>query len=150
MTVFKLTLGDPSGDGHKVTDTVLFETDVSLDKIREAYAASCRLTKIQFHSGSNLTGEKYDWQTIDEFSVCTEYEVHGLTKTCIKILAQFGITKIEDADYLGAEDFAKLLIAFIKLSAPDVHLELVTDEMPEFNAQGSSLGNVNFGYGLFE
>lgn len=145
-----LVLGDPSGDGHMQSNTILLESTHPVEQIRKAYKDSCKLTGISFNDGDDFTGTTRDWEEADKYHIVTEYEDNKVSDTCVEILKSFGIIIPEGGTahmdfYNDGNWFTKLWISFVKLSLPELEMDFV--EYPDINDNEEL--NVQFGYGLY-
>lgn len=148
-----LVLGDWSDDGHGKTDKILVESNMSVKDIKQAYKNSCKLTKIKF-----------------EDEVAADFEEPYFSKKAMKIfITRFGLTrdivkkwnKIEKIDVsqnefndfnsptLDIESFINAWIWFVRLSNPDIQINVIDDEIPCINGYWDKVLNANFGYGLY-
>jgi len=154
----KLTIGDWSQDGHNQYDEFVYESNKSVQEIRQAYKDSCKLTGIQFNHNKDYTeviGNKYG----TERHICTEYEDNSVSDLAKEILKKHGIKLWRDGeeDYYieSIEEFIDILIQFIKLSLPDLVLEEASFKKSELkniqpiNGWWNDELNHQFGYGLF-
>lgn len=162
-----LSLGDPSNDGHGQHDNILLESDVQVERVQQAYIDSCKLTGVSFNNNNDFTGVKRDWKDKEKYLICVEYEEPFVPKAAFNVLVKFGLNEKLIKKFAGYEDyeinldddenivireqdiFIKLWIWFVKLSAPDISLEFVKDEIPYINGGQGKLAGVQFGYGLY-
>ena len=159
----KLTIGDLSQDGHNQYDEFVYEVNKSVEEIRQAYKDSCKLVGIQFNRNEKYTGIKYDWKQSRNYECCTEYEDSRMRSNIVQKLKavgfdanKFSLEEVEDEDlYFDVEGFAEMIMAFIKLSIPDLTYEEAAFKKSELNAMPAINGwwnpelNVQFGYGLY-
>lgn len=135
---FELIIGDWSGDGHSMSETILFEVNKTEQEINEAYKNSCRLVGIQFNSRPNYTNlTPKDYRDNDIYVMC-DYEDNTLSENAYNKLSKF--IDIDDNDGFNSESLALLIMKFISLSLTDFQYKIVRTNYP--NMKG-------FGYGLF-
>jgi hypothetical protein len=158
----KLVVGDWSGDGHGKSEDVFFETNKTILEIQEAYKASCKLTGVEFNGNEDYTGLNRDWKIRKNYQIAVDYEEHEIPREAEELLLQHGIDVWEGFDndsydkvnelapIDGVEHFAELWVKFVKLSLPDLEMEMVKDEVPSINGWWDKNLNVQFGYGLFD
>lgn len=155
----RLTIGDWSGDGHSISEDFIYESNKSVEEIRQAYKNACKLTGLSFNHNDDYTGLNLGYGT--DRQIATEYEESTISKLALKILKKHGIElKSEDGseEYFidGSEDFVDILIKFIKLSLPDLKLKEASykkselKDIPAINGWWNKELNCQFGYGLFE
>ena len=154
MNKVKLTIGDWSGDGHSQYEEFVFESNKTVEKIRQAYKDSCKLTGLSFNHNEDYTGLNLGYGT--DRQIATEYEQYELSALAKKILTKFNIDYSEYEEDSFSETFVKLLIDFIKLSLLDLELkeasfkESELKTIPPINGWWNDELNCQFGYGLFE
>lgn len=159
----KITIGDWSKDGHEQYEEFVFESNKTVEQVRQAYKDSCKLTGLQFNHGENYTGLKEHDSYRTKLKICTEYQDSEISVEALQILNKHNISVFEhifedeDTEYfLDADVFLKLLLDFIKLSLPDLILEEASfkkselRDMPAVNGWWNGELNVQFGYGLFD
>lgn len=140
---FCFELGDPSADGHGISEKIFVESNVELDILEKAYEDSCKKTGINFKD------------------ICSDYEDNTLPYEVQRKFIELGcpmkeifewddeeaeeiLESEEDDIYLDEEPFVKLLMWFIGLSIPDglgFKWKIVEDTVPRFSK--------SFGYGLY-
>lgn len=131
MNIFQIHIGDYGRDGHNQFDVVTFSSNKSFVDVEKAYEKAETLVD------SDL------WPS----NLCSEYEERKFPVELIPQLVQtypflkeWNIETDEDPDYyIGSDDFAQLVVEFIKLGDPE--LEITELKIPRLNDQ--------FGYGLF-
>lgn len=149
--LYKLVLGDWSGDGHEQSIDVLFECNYDVHKIRQAYKDSCKKSCITFNHNENYTG--LNFKKDDNRMVWTEcYEISSTAFNILNRLNCFdGIDYKEcNHEYVidSLCDCAKLIMNFIALSMPDdFTYEKVRIE--PINGYWNDELNEQFDYGLF-
>lgn len=156
------TIGDWSDDGHGKTSEFVFRTNVTIEEVRQAYLASCSLTKISF--GPKKPGDGI------EHTICSEYEDGYISFNALKVLISHGLSCLSEEDYqndipfpdecfftdsydkngqyVDVDSFSKLLMWFIKLSLPELEYE-VSKTIPSVNGYWDKDLNQMWGYGLF-
>jgi len=122
---FKITLGDWSNDGHGKKDNFIYQSDSSIEEIREAYK-----------KGAEITG-------IDLSEICSEYEDTSVPEKCLEYFPF-----IEDIKYVSPEEFLQMIINTIYLGNPNIKIEMMKIE--NFNGYWTPDFNISFGYGLYE
>ena len=144
-----IAIGDWSQDGHNQSENFTYEVNKPVGEMQQAYKDSCKKTEIQFNHNEKYGGK---------IKVCTEYEENKIPSDAIKILNDAGINMKQYCDKNGyfnnPEDFAELILEFIKLSLPDLAYKQVgymkREKVPFLNGYWNKSLNVQFGYGLFE
>jgi len=151
----KLTIGDWSGDGHSVSEILVYESNKSVEEIRQAYKNSCKLTGLSFNHNEDYTGLNLGYGT--DRQIATEYEDSNLSELAVNIFEKYKIKSyIPFQEEPDANTFTNLLIDFIKLSLPDLILEEASykkselKDIPAINGWWNDSLNCQFGYGLFE
>ena len=156
MGKVKLTIGDWSKDGHGLSEFFVYEVNKSVSEIRQGYKDSCKKLGLQFNENKNYSGlaEHFDYGT--NLHICTEYERDLLSVEAKDILFNNGIDINEYFDEcVELEGFAELIMAFIKISVPDLIWEEGSFKRSELktiepiNGWWNDELNVTFGYGLF-
>mgnify|MGYP003474037794 CR=1 FL=1 len=156
MFKFKIPIGDWSGDGHGKCEIFIVECNYPVERVRQAYKDSCKLTGLSFNHNEDYTGildSKYG----DARQIATEYEDNVISDVALEILLKHGIDLKtdwefdEDGAYIeGTEEFLHLLFKFIKLSLLDLNYNICEEELPYLNGYWNADLNVQFGYGLFD
>ena len=124
----KIELGDPSGDGHCISQTKLFKTNYDKSHLVQAY----RVSVAKFG--------------VDLRKVCSDYQKSEIEKDTYDKLLVGGFPINEyfavDDNYniIDADDFSIMVMEFIKVSLPDLTYEIISMDVP-------SIGS--FGYGLY-
>ena len=154
--IYKLELGDWSEDGHKISESFLFDCNYDIHKIRQAYKDSCKKLGVGFNCNEDYTGLGLGCRS--ERLIWTEYHESEISETAFEILNNSGCFKEvdfykEDGVYYIEErkDCAKLIMNFIALSMPkDFRYKLVKERKVEsINSWNHELRQ-HFGYGLFD
>lgn len=153
--IYKLELGDWSEDGHKISESFLFDCNYDIHKIRQAYKDSCKKLGVAFNYNEDYTGLGLGYRS--ERLIWTEYQESEMSETAFEILNNSGCFKEvdfykEDGVYYIEErkDCAKLIMNFIALSMPeDFTYKLTESEIEPINGDWNGELNVQFGYGLF-
>ena len=124
MYKISLTYGDPSADGHGISETDYYTTNYSLKKIVEAVAKTEATLGFTF-----------------DRDVCCEYEDCSLTVAQAQAFTDVGINvsdySEDDGEYVC--DFTGLYLAVAKVNLPDLEISFVED-----NSDNLDIG----GYGL--
>lgn len=144
---YKITLGDPDEDGHGKSKSYTIQSNLSVDKIREAYLAAVEKTSIHF---------------VEE--LCAKYADYFITEEMAHKLEEAGINlsfgHIWDTIYwqeekgrmfVDSDEYVDWLIQFIMLGNPNLHLKIVEDELEDVFScayKNQYLGTP--GYGLFD
>lgn len=124
----KIELGDPSGDGHCISENKLFKTNYNQSHLVQAYRVSVAKFGVDLHD------------------VCSNYQDSRIKKDLYDKLLSGGFPineyfSIEDDYYINdASNFGNMIMEFIKVSLPDLTYETISMEVP-------SIGS--FGYGLY-
>lgn len=157
--LYALTIGDWSCDGHSLYRQYAVQTNESLEAIWAAYFKSCQQSRVKFHDGDegDIKGANY-------VVVCTEYDDPELTREAEERFRAFGIDldneRYERSEWYGkngfesVENFANLIMDFIKLSLPTMEYEFVemnikdVAKLENFNGFWQTGFNLQFGYGL--
>ena len=144
MYTMQIILGDWSDDGHRKKETVIIESNKSVEELQKAYRKSYKLTKLSFDSDSGGFAEQ-------ELQICTMADENQLTPETIKILEKFKCPllqklKKEDYQFWDYDLFVELLMWFIGLSIKDMTWSIA--KVPVLNGYCGKL-NVEIGYGLF-
>lgn len=163
MNKMYLVLGDWSSDGHGKSEKVLVQSNKTVREIQDAYKASCRLTGVSFNDNDDFTGRERDWKEKKKYHLFTEYqsgfEASSEAKQALKdagydVDKHFSFGMDEDGDQEENNDvvFLHIWTEFVKLSLPDLILEVVpqTEKIPVINGYWDENLNVQFGYGLFD
>jgi hypothetical protein len=156
---FRVVMGDWSSDGHGKSDEFIFEGNYPVSKLRQTYKDSCRLTGVQFNHNQNYTGlndgGQYGWREMGNRQICTEYEDSCIGRFAYDTLKKFGLEVGQYGDVFDKDQFAKLILNFIKLSLPDFKWEETAfkrselKNIPPLNGYWNDELNVQFGYGLY-
>jgi hypothetical protein len=140
----KLTLGDYSADSHGRVVEILLDVNKSLEEIRQAYKDSCLNVGVQFGSGYNKEYRHVsnaDWHLHgDKLVIDDDIRVEAIQR-----LAAHGIDLMDyssdDQDIeIEDEDYAILVMDFIKLSLPDLEYEPIFTDIPSINEKHFKLG----------
>lgn len=142
MYEFKIEMGDPSNDGHGISEKYNIICNKSTEEIVEAYKKACAKTGLTFTENDSYHG-KYDYRHPEyrDRKVCVEYEDSQISKLAIKILNENGIKISEDCDYLDPDEFLSLFMDFITIILPDLKYEIIPDKQKRLP--------LSIGYGLF-
>lgn len=149
----KISIGDWSKDGHNQYEEFVFESNKTVQQIRQAYKDSCELTGLSFNDNENYTGLDLGYST--DRQIATNYGEYKLSNLAKEVLTKFNIDYSKYEDNGEPEIFLNLLVDFIKLSLPDLLLEEASfkkselKNIPPVNGWWNDELNVQFGYGLF-
>lgn len=157
-TIYKLVLGDWSGDGHDIARDFLVVCNCdSVKDIQNAYKTSCRKLGVQFNGDdNNYIGEELSHG--DPRIIWSIYGEDDMSAVAYSILDKAGCfygIHVEETDegrfYIeNLEECACLIMNFISLSMPDgFTYKVVRDNYPHINGYWNKNLNVDFGYGLF-
>lgn len=152
MNIYKLVLGDRSGDGHGSTITLTMAFSHSMEEMQEAYKKSCELTGLQFHKRPDFTGhEPNPWspEAENEYrlrKLFVEFGDRDVSAFAKDTLATHGLD-LSIFPNIGRDSFVPIFLAFIKLSLPELEWETI-EEIPTFEAVAGSMENL--AYGMFE
>jgi len=153
---FKIIIGDWSGDGHGKSDYFVFRSNYDVKDIQQAYKDSCKLTGVQFNDNeNNYTGK--DLYRQEDRMICVEYEEYHISEFAVDVLKKYNIDTKKFDEYVKVDDFADLIMDFIKLSLPNmIYREAYfkrseLKSIPAVNGWGATgdLKYVAFGYGLY-
>jgi len=150
MNTMYIDLGDPSNDGHGMTEKILVESNKTHKQILKAYKASCKKTGVSFNNNDDFTGIDRNWEVADNYRLCTDYEDHGMHKEFEEIILQHGCTLLDDIEkyqgeyYLDSKTFVELFMWFVSLSLKDFEWNLIEEEKIPCVNKGFQMG-----YGLF-
>ena len=143
MKKFKLIIGDWSNDGHGITSTVVFNSNLTIEELRELYFNQC---------------QKYG-RILEK--IVSEYEESFITKEQFDTLKNYGYDFYDGAEkeledegrfYIDEDVFIDIFIWFMKKDNPTLMLEITDDDVPTFHFYGydSKSRHIGFfGYGLF-
>ena len=92
--IYKLELGDWSEDGHKISESFLFDCNYDIHKIRQAYKDSCKKLGVGFNCNEDYTGLGLGCRS--ERLIWTEYQESEISETAFEILNNFGCFKEVD------------------------------------------------------
>lgn len=143
-TVFKLEMGDWSDDGHGKTKTAVFETNVSVEYLREMY-----------FTNKEVYGDilEYYCSEYGEYTISTE-DIEEIEESGIIISDKMKEDARENGEaYVDADDMIDWFIQFMKLGNPSLELNQITQpKMPTFHFYGYDEKQRHisfFGYGTF-
>lgn len=141
--IFKIVIGDWSGDGHSQADDYHVESNKPVEAVREAYfAAKAKLPK-------QLCPEEF----------CNRYEEGALPDEVFKLMAKHGFkvevdcVTDEGTDYVfHGEHMAEYVQWFCQQGDPGLVLKPVLNEIPMlqfygFDEKKRHIGQ--FGYGMY-
>jgi len=131
--VFRLPIGDWSGDGHGVSTDYRILSNKPVEAVREAYFAAEQRT------GLDLT------------EVCGEYEEREIKPHLLAAIRAAGLPLPEEnLDWFGPDEFVELTLAYLRAGDPELELEVLPfEEMLMFGGddpKGRHIGQL--GYGL--
>ena len=92
--IYKLELGDWSEDGHKISESFLFDCNYDIHKIRQAYKDSCKKLGVAFNYNEDYTGLGLGHRS--ERLIWTEYQESEMSETAFEILNNSGCFKEVD------------------------------------------------------
>lgn len=126
MKVINLLLGDWSGDGHSITETVTIECNRNVETLKMAYERGVELT------GINLTKD-----------ICSDYEDNKVSSEIIETLKVFGMVDLpdtydEDSYSFWTDTYANTWLFIAKVGDPELEFKIVKN-------QSINIG----GYGLY-
>ena len=141
----KLCTGDPSGDGHGMTDVYYFKCNYSTEQIRQAYKEACTKTGLTFTTNNDF-GFKWGHPEHNDRQICVEYEQYHISKLAEKIFKENGIDlenylEEEESGWIGVDNLVILFLDFIKIILPDLEYEFYTPD--------AKLLNLAIGYGCY-
>ena len=141
----KLCTGDPSNDGHGMTDVYYFRCNYSTDQIRQAYKEACIKTGLTFTT-NNEFGFKWDHPEYKDRQICVEYEQCKVSELAEKILEENGINlekylQEEEFRWIDIDNLITLFLDFIKIILPDLEYKFYTSD--------AKLLNLAIGYGCY-
>lgn len=138
MYKFRMSIGDWSDDGHGKHSDFIIRSNFPVEVVREAHFAM-----------ENVLGFNIE-------DLCSEYEETVIDIKTTKIIKDLGFdfedyTEIGEAE-MYASAMAKLWIFLLQKVNPELKLEIIKDEIPDFHFYGFDgqkrhIGQV--GYGLF-
>lgn len=134
MYQFYLPIGDWSDDGHGHHEKFLINSDVPVERVREAHF---RIKEV--------TG-------LDIEKICAQYGEDTIAPDVERKLEALDIPFVGGSEPIPVDDMAKLWLSLLQLADPEIHLEIGTSQIPMlpfsgFDEQGRHIGQV--GYGLF-
>lgn len=130
--LFKLPIGDTSGDGHGICNYHLMKSNKTEAELKDIYKETKKRTN------SSLDGQG---------APCNEWEDCTINEEQIKALGlnPEDYKEYIEEDYIDKEGFIKLFIDYMTTHNTDVKIEkAIKEEAPVFNTCGGYLG-----YGLF-
>jgi len=154
MNKIRLTIGDWSQDGHNQYEEFVYESNKTVENIKQAYKNSCKLTGLSFNHNEDYTGLNIGYGS--ERQIATEYGECEISDLAKEILDSFKIDYSDYEEEPSVENFIELLINFIRLSLNDLELKEASFKKSELkniepvNGWWNDELNVQFGYGLFE
>jgi len=153
MNTMHLVLGDWSNDGHGKYEKVICRANKTIDEVRDAYKASCKLMGFSFNHNNDYTEVKRSYTIASKYQVCTEYENNTISTKVVNLLIQFEcplVDQIKEAHrYLDVELFTDLWWWFVGVSLPGLIYEKVEGDVPVINGFWNNSLNCQFGYGLY-
>lgn len=152
MEKFKISIGDWSQDGHNQYVELVYNSNYPVIDMQNAYKASCKKLGIQFNHNENYMGIKDGDHYGTKRHVCTEYQECEVSRFAVDVLKGAGIAIKKDME---AEDFAELILDFIKLSMPEdfefkeaAFKNSELKDITPLNGWWNKELNVQFGYGI--
>lgn len=128
--LIRLILGDRSNDGHGLTESYNYESNLSALEIQDAHQAGVNLLAVQ----------QGDWIKEALVDLCASYEDNTISPKLRTALQNYGIVLGYDAceGYMDTDSFASLYTQIAKLGRPDLMMRQL------------SMSDINIGgYGLF-
>lgn len=123
MHTINLVVGDWSGDGHNITNTVTYECN--FDK---------KTLELLYKRGVEKTG-------IDITKCCVDYQENSLDEETMAILSRLGLIDLDEQDeYMWTDSFARLYMQIAEIGSEG---EL---EYKEVTNASINIG----GYGLYQ
>lgn len=154
---FKISIGDWSEDGHNQYEEFVYSSNYPVDKLRQAYKDSCKLTGLQFNHNENYTGLKDHSNYGTKRHICTEYQDDSISSLAKKILNEHGIDTHDFEQDACADNFVNLILDFIALSMPkdfdyqeEAFKKSELKKIDPLNGWWNPQLNVQFGYGIFD
>lgn len=159
--IFKLSLGDPSNDGHGMYKNLFYKSNKTVKELQKAYRKSCKLTKVQFHINSDYTGlnPHGQWGGIffktRIFTDCDDSRIYETAKRCLEENG-LNVDSINKNEIWTPRQGAVLILEFIKLSCPDFTYQQVSKPKDYKTKWYDSLAKDTgermdaLGYGLFD
>jgi hypothetical protein len=153
-----LVLGDPSCDGHGISEKILLESNLVVEDVQKAYKTACKLTGISFNHNDDFTGIERDYLEAENYRILTEYENRKINDICLKILEKHGIDvkgilkeEYKDMEIYIEEHFVDLWCAFTMLGMKEENLIIRRapriKDYPTINDSNKLC--CPFGYGLY-
>lgn len=152
MNKMKLVLGDWSKDGHNQHETIMVETNKTVEEIQQGYKDSCKLTTVSFNHNEDYTGVGRHYSISDDYEIATNYEERQIPDKAKEILEKYnGFDEIYEfySEEASEDNFTKLWFWFVSLSIPDLVWNKIEDDAPVINGFWNKNLNVQFGYGLY-
>lgn len=150
-----IVLGDWSCDGHEKSDTVLIETNVTVEELRAAYLQSVATTGFDF--SEELASDYEDGSApiyrLRELgcpsSILDQLIENNYGCSLQEAIAANYIEDFQEPEGTFTHDtYIATLMWFISLSLPDLHWTSIDDTIPKFNGWWGPL-NISLGYGLY-
>lgn len=144
MNKFKLELGDWSDDGHGKTKVFFFESNLTVEDLREIFFTNKEVY------GDFL--EKYcsDYQD----SVMTLEEIEAIELIGIQVSDYIKKEALQEGSlFIDTNTMIDWFVQFMKLGNPSLILNAVDEGVPSFHFYGRDSKNrhiSSFGYGLFD
>lgn len=131
--VFRLPIGDWSGDGHGVSRDYRIRSNKPVEAVREAYFAAEQKTRL------------------DLTEVCGKYEEREIKPHLLAAIRAAGLPLPEEnLDGFGPDEFVELTLAYLRAGDPELELKVLPfEEMLPFYGYDSKKRHIGFlGYGL--
>jgi hypothetical protein len=132
-----MSIGDWSDDGHGKYKDFIVQSNMPVEVVREAHFAMNDVTGINIEN------------------ICNEYEETLVSAETTKIIRDLGF----EFDYVDngeadvyPEEMAQLWLFLLQKVNPELKLEIIKDEIPDFHFYGFDAKNRHIGqvgYGLF-
>jgi hypothetical protein len=120
-TILSLLMGDPSGDGHGQTGTLLLLSNLSAKEVEKAYKKGAKKLGIDVRK-----------------DVAAQFEDRTISASDLQKFKDAGMAWEGDADFLWTDSYAKLFLFTVKVGDPTFEYQEVKDATVEIG-----------GYGLF-
>jgi len=144
MPLFKIPIGDWSGDGHNECEWYIYQSNKTIEEIREAF----------FASRDKVPAE------LQPENICCDYLDHQVSSELFRRLCELYPDLAEDYDIMDmdeepveidADDMVRITIGFIRLSLPDWDVQEVatTSMLPFCGFDGQQRHISHIGYGCF-
>ena len=122
MQTVCLTVGDWSGDGHRITSDYYIESNLTGEEIEKAYELGSEVL------GFNLCNE-----------VCEYYEDNQISDQHLEKLIQSGFNPPSDfeKDWVGCKNYTKMYLHVVSLGNPSFKFEFVKADTVNIGGYGT-------------